>query len=42
MIFVMRLKVLDEDLWYIKYVIIDGIGVDKFRVDFEIVVIIII
>lgn len=38
----MRLKVIDVDFWYIKYVIIDGIGVDKFRIDFEIVVIIII
>lgn len=36
---VMRLKASDEDSWYIKYAIIDGTGVDKFRVDPETAVI---
>ncbi|XP_020624198.1 LOW QUALITY PROTEIN: protocadherin Fat 3-like [Orbicella faveolata] len=36
---VMRLKASDGDSWYIKYAIIDGTGVDKFRVDPETAVI---
>ena len=39
MTIVMRLKASDEDSWYIKYAIIDGTGVDKFRVDPETAVI---
>ena len=37
--FVMRLKASDDDSWYIKYAIIDGTGVDKFRIDPETAVI---
>lgn len=37
--FVMRLKATDADSWYIKYAIIDGTGVDKFRIDPETAVI---
>ena len=39
MTIVMRLKASDDDSWYIKYAIIDGTGVDKFRVDPETAVI---
>ena len=39
MTFVMRLKASDDDSWYIKYAIIDGTGVDKFRIDPETAVI---
>ena len=37
--FVMRLRASDADSWYIKYAIIDGTGVDKFRIDPETAVI---
>ena len=39
MTFVKRLKASDDDSWYIKYAIIDGTGVDKFRIDPETAVI---
>lgn len=37
--FVLRLKASDADSWYISYAIVDGTGVDKFKIDPETAVI---
>ena len=37
--FVLRLKATDDDSWFISYAIIDGTGVDKFKIDSETAVI---
>lgn len=37
--FVLRLKATDDDSWFISYAIIDGTGVDKFKIDPETAVI---